>query len=344
MNDDIRLMNYKMSLKSAWGYNDYNDWPIKVNSVMHMFLEQFAYEFISDMEELNKRKVENNLIAKEFVNPARLFRIIDPVIFGMKRMKLDIAYQRQMVLQMLDIVKNMKYGSEFNEDGINLILSPNEVDSLSSRLNFKKVDNSSASIIQRFCGIMWAYTEAVFFRAHDVTKEIHGPYKLSGYDGKFIVREYLNLRPNYIWGDNVPFIPYQNIKIYTKYRDNLKVTIDSYNHLFLHEGNYVTDLDEYALEADDKSIEIDRLMEIIAEVPKTIGSIHKWVECSDWRTIVNRYAVIFWYRKSPLRNLLDMNWEVPEKVRENISVGNVNEKRLQNLSKESIERLIRIVI
>ncbi|MDE5873317.1 MAG: hypothetical protein K2H07_05325, partial [Lachnospiraceae bacterium] len=74
MTANIRLEKYKDSLKSAWGYNDYNDWPIKINSVMHLFLKEFATECMEDIEEIKGNTfLENKLIA-EFGNPARVYR------------------------------------------------------------------------------------------------------------------------------------------------------------------------------------------------------------------------------------------------------------------------------
>lgn len=43
-NQDIQ--KYKESLKLAWGYNDYNDWPIKFNSIMHLFVTEFTREYL----------------------------------------------------------------------------------------------------------------------------------------------------------------------------------------------------------------------------------------------------------------------------------------------------------
>ncbi len=53
MNDNLE--KYRRSLESAWGYNDYNDWPIKFNSIMHLFIKEFADEFVSDLEKCRKR-------------------------------------------------------------------------------------------------------------------------------------------------------------------------------------------------------------------------------------------------------------------------------------------------
>ncbi len=343
MDDKTRLDYYKKSLQSAWGYNDYNDWPIKVNSIMHLFLTEFAAEFLEDIREAKEKKKTTSDIAKAFGNPARFYRIIDPVIFGMKRLKINIADQRKIVLELLDIVKNMKYGSEFNEDGINLILSPDRITAVLQRNPLKPADQSTASLIQRFCGIAWAYTESIFFRAHEVTKEVHGPYLLNCTNEKLIVREYLHLNPTEIWKD-IAEVPYENIVIYTKYKNSLDVTIDSYNHLFLHGGNYVSDLLEYGIEIDGVVADVDELMKIVPAMQKTIQGIHEWVGKADWHTRAKRYADIYWYRKSPLRKLIGKDWRVPPEIYEKIQNGSADPKRLEKLSDEAIERLISIVI
>ncbi len=343
MHNEHRLTSYRQALHSAWGYNDYNDWPIKVNSVMHLFFEDFAREFLADLADLRARRIPLGRIAKEFGNPARLFRIIDPVIYGMKHMCLDLALQREIVLFLLDMVKSMKFGSEFNEEKKNKILSPHELNSAIKNRDFKPADKSTSEMLHRFCGIMWAYTEAIFFRAHDVTKEIHGPYLLPGICENLLVREYLHLQPEEIWGEISSF-PYQIIKIYTEYSPRLKVQIDSYNHLFHEDGNYVQDLNFYALESDGKPLDVADLGALIQIMLRTIEAIHDWVSRVDWRTIVQKYADIYWYRKRPLRDLLGLDWRVPALVRQRIQTGNVNEKRLRNLTKEEIERLISLVI
>lgn len=343
MDNDMRLKHYKNSLQSAWGYNDYNDWPVKVNSVIHIFLADFATEFLKDLEDLKHRNVTTSEIAKAFGNPARFYRLIDPVIFGMKRLKMDIHRQREIVLYLLDIVKKMKFGSEFNENGGNYILSPEKLKGIQESVPFIEANLQIAAMLQRFCGLMWAYTEAIFFRAHEVTKEIHGPYTIGETEEKVLIREYLHLKPFEIWGE-IPFIPYKKISIFSKYSKDLMVSIDSYNHLFLHGGNYVEDLVSYWIEVDGKQIDIDKLMKLVPVMQNTIQTIHTWVDNSDWHDRVNRYADIFWYRKSPLRTLQGKDWRVPEPIREKIRSGSPDPKRLNNLSDEAIDRLIQIVI
>lgn len=339
-----RFSKYKESLVSAWGYNDYNDWPIKVNSIMHLFLKVFAQEVIEDIEEIEAKQIENEAIQKYFSNPARFYRIIDPVIFGMKRLGHPIEYQRQTVLKLLDLVKSMKHGSEFNEFGENIILNPDAIQTLLKEHQLQKADEISAQTIQKFCGLMWAYTESIFFRAHEVTKEVHGCYTLSD-NRKLVIREYLNLAPKKLWDEvNPPFLKYKNIQVYTVYNDNLNLTIDSYNHLFLKGGNYKDDMVEYFIVADGKSINFNELNELMIEATQTISKIHSWVAKQEWRTLANKYADIYWFRKQPFRKILGKESSVPEIVRKSINEGEPDRRRLKNLSEKEIDQLIKLVI
>ena len=116
----------------------------------------------------------------------------------MKKQRIPISQQREYVILLLDIVKAMKYGSEFNEFGKNIIYSPSQINKLTQR-SFTTATRETAQKLQRFCGIIWAYTEAIAFRAHDLTKEIHGQYQKEGIFSNLVVRQYLNLNECIIW-------------------------------------------------------------------------------------------------------------------------------------------------
>lgn len=336
------LEKYKKSLKSAWGYNDYNDWPVKVNSVTHLFLKEFADEILEDMQEIRGDVSLQDRLKEQFYNPARLYRLIDPIIFGLRRRNYPLARQREIVMELLTLVQGMKAGSIFNEDGRNIIFQEKKVEQLDDEMDYIYVDGRQSKLIQRFCGIMWAYTESVFFRAHEVTKEIHGCYEKG--DQQLIVREYLNLRPQEIWGERVPYIGYRKIIVYAWYDRKLRLRIDAYNHLFLDAGNYVDDMVRCCVVADGKFIDICELNQIMADAMKTIETVHIWSEAADWREITKKYAEIYWYRKSPFRNVLGKPSGIPGQVVENIDGGEPDARRIHNLSEKQIARLIQIVI
>lgn len=338
-----KLNKYKESLLSAWGYNDYNDWPVKFNSIMHLFGEDFSESFLEDIRVLCEKGYSIQEMALSFGSPARIYRIINAIIYGMKQKKVPLKDQRRVVLYLLDMVQCLKYGSPFNEDGRNIVLSSDQVDRDYLENIFHRAEENEAIYLQRFCGIMWAYTEAIFFRAHDVTKEIHGPYVIPAKTDKLLVREYLHLDVQSIWGDFVN-LPANNIKIYTVYDKNLSLSIDAYNHLFLCGGNYVKSLKEYRVEIDGKEASIDQLMHLVPYMQETIRKIHEWIKETSWKEHACKYADIYWYRKKPLADMLNKSWEVPEQVYEKIRNGHQSEERLKKMSDRQIELLIKTLI
>lgn len=342
MNDLDKLRLYKESLKSAWGYNDYNDWPIKFNSIMHLFLEEFAQEILDDIDEINEKQISSSKVAEAFTNPARIYRLINPLLYGMKKLRYPISEQRRLACYFLDLVQVLKDGSPFNEEGRNIILGPIKVSQIVEQIEMQPSIQEEARRLQQFCGIMWAYTESTFFRAHDVTKEIHGPYILNNGD-QLLIRRYLNLRPTDMIKE-IRLLDCDEITIYTRYNPALRLTIDSYNHLFLQAGNYISDLSSYAIVCDGERVSIDVLCGKIAQMCETIRQIHQWVSDSDWRMLTLRYAEIYWYRKRPLKILLNKDEYIPQSVRDKIRSGMPDERRKSNLNEEQIDRLIQMII
>jgi hypothetical protein len=163
-----RLDLYRQSLVVAWGYADYNDWPVKLNSVFHLFLTEVGEELIADMDYLEvQRGYQAPDIAMLFKNPARVYRMIDSAVYSMRRRGVSLEEQRAVVLRLLDVVAALKHGSEFNENGRNIIYSPSRVVELRRRqLSSVSCTREEALTVHRLCGSLWAYTECIFFRAH----------------------------------------------------------------------------------------------------------------------------------------------------------------------------------
>ena len=336
---DERIQKYKKSLESAWGYNDYNDWPIKFNMIMHLFLKEFSICYLDGMNEA-KKFLSYKEIGDLFYNPARIYRIINPVIYGMRLQRIRLDEQRKIVNEMFDITETMKSGSIFNENGVNLIFSKDKISKLFNS-RFHQANKEVAQDLHRFCGVMWAYTEAIFFRAHDVTKEIHGLYDVD--DGKLLVREYLNLEARHIW-NNISGLGCNTIKIYTIYRKEIEISIDSYNHLFNKKGNINDNLLYYRIEIDGNEVELEQLVELIPSMLNAIHNIQGWVKSANEKDIINRYAEIYWYRIKPLADLQLKNWKPTERVYKNIMEGSIDVRRKNNLSQDSISRLIYTMI
>ena len=80
--DEEKLDIYRDCLGKAWGYVDYHDWPVKLNSVFHLFLKEFGEELMEDLTFLEEeKKLSLAEMARLFYNPARIFRLIEYNIY-----------------------------------------------------------------------------------------------------------------------------------------------------------------------------------------------------------------------------------------------------------------------
>ena len=333
MNDNLE--KYRRSLESAWGYNDYNDWPIKFNSIMHLFIKEFADEFVSDLEKCRK-EYSTFTIANPFNNPSRIYRIIHSVLCGMKRSHRNIEQQRNIANYMLELTACLKIGSPFNEDGRNLIL-----DNIDDLFINKSISECEKNKIAQICSILWSYSESIFFRAHDITKEFHGLYKRS--DGKqLLIRDYFNLYPYQIWS-NIPLLPINSIRIISMYPPNLYLKIDTYDHLFLEQGNLKNDMIGYRIIIDNKDITLESGLSIVEKSLESIREISKWSKHEKYPEIIKKYAEIYWFRKKPLCDLLKKDWHVPEAVYKKIDNGTPDIRFSNELSAREIQFFINTI-
>ncbi|HEY9432886.1 MAG TPA: hypothetical protein VI260_15590 [Blastocatellia bacterium] len=341
--DAERIQLYRESISRAWGYGDANTWPVKLNAAFHLFLKEFGEELIADIIHLEAEGKSLAEIAQPFYNPARLYRIIDSTIYSMRRNRYNVADQRAIVQKLLAMTRALKHGSEFNEDGANRIYSPAEQQRIAERRLSSAVDSPATSqIVHRFCGVMWAYTEAIFFRAHDVTKEIHGPYTLDD-DRQFIVQEYLNLRPAELW-PGFPLLPCRTIRVYKQYSRSVRISIDALNHLYHEGGQLVPSLTAYSVEVDGEEHDVGILNEYLKIVQQTVMAISRHIDSISWNERVLKYSDIFWFRKKPLRDQRGLDWRVPASVRSAILAGHENERRRTPLSNEASARLAMLTI
>jgi hypothetical protein len=339
-----RIAAYRQTIARAWGHGDQNTWPVKLNASLHLYAKEFGAELLADIDTLESRGRTLQEIAKPFDNPSRLYRLIDTTIYSMRRNGYSLADQRAAVIKLLDMTRALKYGSEFNEDGRQVVYDPDTAAATAAAMLDEPVrDLPQAQLLHRFCALMWSYTESIMFRAHDLTKEIHGPYPLANGQGHFIVQEYLNLHPTELWPD-MPLLPCRTIKVYKQYSDDVRLTIDPLNHLYHEGGPLVPNLLRCAVEVDGQRRDVDVLADHLAAARTTVATISKTINAMSWNDRVQKYADIFWLRKKPLRDQCGRDWHVPETVRDAIRRGRENERRRLPLSNEASERLAMLTI
>lgn len=333
MSDLILLEKYRDSLKVAWGYNDYNDWPIRISSIMHLFAGVFAEEFVGDLNEVWERDKDAAVkIGKAFKYPGRIFRLIDVVLFGLRRKRVQLNEQHQFIIKMIKIAETLKSSDTFSELGTNLIKDvhlPTELDGI------------SPNVVHRLQAALFAYTEAILFRGHDATKSVHGPY--AGDNCSFVFREYYNLCPEELW-DRKYLLPIKRIRTICSYNSNVQVKVDNFDHIY-HEGNLSRGLIGSVVEIDGAKQQNDEvIIKLTNEIIEKVKMISSIVESWDWRQKAEKYAEIFWIRKFPLSQLCGRAIPPPPQVYQQIMQGDVNEVRNRCLSPDEVARLIRLVL
>ena len=337
-----RLNRYRDSLAAAW-FDAEVVWPIKVSGAFHLFLPDFAEEFIADLKGLRAVGYSDESIAKLFGSPSRIYRMIDSLIFGMRRLEVPRSDQKEIVHRLLSMVRCMKAGSEFNEDGRNRVLGPRLERALASRLSTRPIPVDESRLLHRFCGVIWAYVEAMYFRAHDVGKEIHGAYVCDRRFSNVLVRDYFNLRPLETWGD-IPLLPCERIGICCNYAERVAFRIDAMNNLFHLGGNLVPDLVNYGVEIDGRPAKLTDLRELIECSQRAIAEISATVDRLSWNGRVQKYAEVYWLRKKPLRDARGLQWTVPAGVVDAIRAGEMDHRRAAELSDKDVRRLARLTI
>lgn len=338
-----KVARYRHSMRVGWGKGDTNEWPVKLNAAMHLFLREFGEELLDDLAWLEAHGHSLDGLARDFYNPARFFRVIDAVIYGMRRNRYAVPRQREVILKLLAMAKALKHGSEFNEDGRNIVYDEDGARQAWGRLGPRGASLKESQTIHQLCAALWAYTEAICFGAHDLTKEFHGPYAGPAGGGRLLVKEFLNLRPSLLWPD-VPLLPFQTVVVYQQYAEAIRLAVDALGHVSHEGGRLVPSLEAWAIEFDGVPQDIAAAAGLIPRIQASVAAIARQMASATWNEKVLKYAEVFWFRKKPLADRRGRDWRVPAHVRETIAAGSENVRWKGRLPDDACERLAMVTI
>lgn len=315
-------------------------YPIRDSRINHLFLKEYTKEFWDDLNELKKKGYSYEDVGKLFRNPSRLMRMGHLLLKGAKLGDFSIEEQRNLILGLLKIVEKEKSGNMFNEDKRNIILDSNELSKLIDGLSFIKTDREKARLIQRLCGMLWAYSESPFFVAHDIGMEEHGLYDYKG--KKIMIRDFFNLRPVELWPECKEF-PFNEIRIMCVYSKDFQIDFDVFANTYPNRGNVIEDLEEFYIEADGKPLETNEIDRILESSSKIMESISKKIESMSIVDMAKKYADVYWYRKRPLRDALNKPWAPPEQIYVLIENGEVKPDRKGKITADDIRKEMGLV-
>jgi hypothetical protein len=343
--EKLILRDFKKALVRAWAVNDENNWPIKLNSISHLFLKEFSRDFINNIEELTNQGRTPGDMAQKLGSPTTIFRTMDQVLRGMFMNRIPVQKRREIIISLLKCIKSRKSGSLFNEDGKNLLYSRERIKKLSADSAWRTVNSDSAAIIHQWIGLLKAYVELLFFRMYEISQEIHGQYDdLPGSKNNLIIREFKNLQPLDLWQD-MEFLPHNNITIYSQYDTHIRVEFDIYNHMYQKGKNFPPHMVKWLVITDeDKTLDIPAIKNLIALTRDIIFKIQQKVMDWDWKQISTKYAEICFYKIKNL-NKPDKNApSLPDEVKTNIRGGEINERSEDVFNSDKLIKLLHLFV
>lgn len=311
--DAERLKKYVEAALIPRYNTDRRKYPIYAGRLGRLYLDVLSNELSNDIEEFIDKGHTIKDLANIFNNPTRIMRMTHTILAGMRMNNLPIEKQRRVILTLLDVVKAMKYGGEFCEDGRNLILSPREISDLLEKESFVQANKESSRLAQTLCGVLWAYAETLYFVCHGIAMEAHGPYGNPRNSSQVVlIRDFFNMRPIDLWQE-CERVPFENVRLIATH-ENVDVWFDVFDNIYIRKGNLVESLRFFSVTGNGRSLSLDEIKELSNILNRTISSITGKVDSWTEREIAGKYMEIFWYQVKPLKEALGKNWRPPQIV------------------------------
>jgi hypothetical protein len=307
--DRERLERFRDQVSVPLANTDPDKWPIRAGRIGHIILDVFSQEFFEQVGQLRLKETPIGEISRLFKNPTRLWRMSHHLLKGLQMAKLPREEQRKNMLILLDMIKSLKHGSEFMEKGRNIILPPQEAESMAKGMT--PTDNKTSRMVHQLAASLWGYSETLYFVAHEISVEIHGPYTLDN-GMTALVRDYRNLKPNDLWSE-CNTLSFDNLRITAAYKD-LEMEFDVYNNPYLKKNSFMESCQEYRMEVNGIQTHIQEIPRMTKELSQITTAIVKKVDNYSLPETGKKYAEIFWYRKKPLADALGVDWKPPEIV------------------------------
>lgn len=342
-NDAALIRELKNALAVIWSVNDKHDWPVRLNTVSHLFAGEFFKDMHNAFYSLVEKGCSLNEIGLLIGSPSRIFRSFDLIFRGMYINKVPVTQKRKFICDLLKCIQSMKQGSPFNSNGCNHILDQNSLDEIRNGYVWNTADMDASMTIHGFIGLLKAYIEMLYFRIYDISQEIHGPYAING-GGSLLIREFTELSPDKLWSE-FQLLSCNSISIYAQYDESVKVAIDSYNHMSQVGEGFTGHLLRWRVNVDGNEItDIIEILHLKNMISDAIRNNAIFFENNDWRFYARKYADICWYKIEALLKAASISNLSYKLVASNIMNGEINIQNERFFEDSKIGMLLNIII
>ncbi|HLZ60598.1 MAG TPA: hypothetical protein VKR06_26940 [Ktedonosporobacter sp.] len=334
------LLQFRESIIIPLAETDADKWPIRSGRIGRLCLGEFSHEFFDDIHFL-QQEMTIGQIAQLFGYPTRLWRMSHHLLTGMRLRSMPLETLQESILTVLDLISHLKYGDPYCSNGANIIWSPTRVSDESQTLRPVEGAAAMARTIHQLAAVLWAYTECLYFVAHELSVEIHGPYTLS--DGKsLLVRDFFDLRPQALWPGLDCLLTVDTVRILTTYQ-RFDAHLDVYNNLRLDSHLRLTDeLRFSSVLIDGEPADLPRIQQLIAEASSAIRTISDLVNGWSLAEIAQQYILLFWWRKAVLRAVQSQDWRPAPEILER-ATGKIPDPMGSNPSIDELRKQYQLV-
>jgi hypothetical protein len=303
--------------------------------VVKLVADRLAQEFFDDMDSLSEIGWSRSEIAQLFRTPTRLWRLSHHLLQGMRAASASTLQQQDRILQVLGLVGELKHGSPFLADGANLILGPAEAESLAGTV----LDRADSAIqgSHRAAAVLWSYAEALYFVAHELGVELHGPYRLPG-GMTLLVRDFFSLGPQELWPEVTDLLGFGSVRVAVVY-SGFPGHMDVYNNVYVDNGvRLASRAVAAAAWIDDSAVPLADLEHICDGGIRVISHVTSMVDGWSLVDIARRYVDLFWWRKRELSVAARGSWRPGSDVIARIVEGAIPPASAANPSEAELRR------
>ena len=332
------LMEFRDSIIVPLVNTDAEKWPIRAGRVTRLVADSLAEEFFGDLALLANRGWSRREIAELFGTPTRLWRLSHHLLQGLRMRSASLQEQQDAMLAILGLVAELKGGSPFLVGDANLIMTEEAVADLFEQTKESGVpDDDLRTWAHRSAGVLWSYAEALYFTAHELGVEVHGPYRMPG-NQVLLVRDFFASSPRDLWPEVGGYANFDSIRIAVIY-DDFRASMDVYNNLYLAEGVILPSRAAgISLWRNGSVIDAAEIRQLCVTATDVITQVATTVESWSLLEIARRYVELFWWRKRELSLAARDEWRPNAAIMARVTEDAIPPSSASNASAEEMRR------